>query len=106
VRAAGGRRPAEGGEQFSGGSSVCRTGGGRGFFSSIGAGGDGVLCDRWGLGKGTVGWGERLGETGNGLMWCCALAGWNGGLQFFSDKWVHVKSYAESMATSGGSLKV
>ena len=70
---------------------MCRTGGGRGFFSSIGASGGGVL--RWGLGKGTVGyWGERPGETGNGLMWSCALAGWNGGLRFFfSDRCVHVK---------------
>jgi len=42
---------------------------------------------RWGLGKGTVGyWGERPGETGNGLMWCCALAGSN-----FFDRCVHVK---------------
>ena len=65
---------------------MCRTGGGRGFFSSIGASGGGVL--RWGLGKGTVGyWGERPGETGNGLMRCCALAG----SIFFSDRCVHVK---------------
>ena len=47
---------------------------------------------RWGLGKGTVGyWGERPGETGNGLMWCCALAGSN----FFSDRCVHVKKLDE-----------